>query len=150
MSRISLAARRLHCCVAFFSFRSSKLETLYLLNCRWIFRYLATCISNHCSKILFIVFTLTWETRAGKKYTFYLSVSLVLFWCSEKPPTFVSNLKDVTGLLLQDKQRFPSPALLVDNMGAVLVHLLKFLRDLQLHSCVELSSQLQYAWVLTC
>ena len=48
-------------------------------------------------------FTLTWETRAVKKYYLYLSVSLVLFWCSEKPPTFISNLKDVTRWLLQEK-----------------------------------------------
>ena len=45
----------------------------------------------------------TWETRVVKKYLLYLSVSLVLFWCSEKPPTFISNLKDVTRWLLQEK-----------------------------------------------
>ena len=52
-------------------------------------------------KFFFIVFTLTWETR--KKNLLYLSVSLVLFCCSEKLPTFISNLKDVTRWLLEDK-----------------------------------------------
>ena len=51
----------------------------------------------------FTVFTLTWETRAMKKYALYLLASLVLLWCSEKPPTFNSNLKDVTRWLLQEK-----------------------------------------------
>ena len=32
------------------------------------------------------------DTRV-KKNNLYLSVSVVLFWCSEKPPTFISNLK---------------------------------------------------------
>ena len=58
---------------------------------------------DHCSKILFILFTLTWKTREVKKYLLYLSVSLILFWCSKKPPTFIFNLKDVTRWLLQDK-----------------------------------------------
>ena len=40
---------------------------------------------------------------SGEKYPLYLSISLVLFWCSEKPPTFISNQKDVTRWLLQDK-----------------------------------------------
>ena len=35
------------------------------------------------------------DTSAEKKHL-YQSVSIVLFWCSEKPPTFSSNLKDVT------------------------------------------------------
>ena len=41
--------------------------------------------------------------RSGEKYLLYLSVSLVLFWCSEKLPTFISNLKAVTRWLLQEK-----------------------------------------------
>ena len=49
-----------------------------------------------CSKTLFIVYTSIWEIRAVKKYLLYLSVSPVLFWCLEKPPTSISNLKDVT------------------------------------------------------
>ena len=40
---------------------------------------------------------------SGEKNPLYLSVSLVLFWCSENPPTFISNLKDVTSWLLQNK-----------------------------------------------
>ena len=67
------------------------------------YQFLASCNSDRCSKILFTVFTLTWETRAVKKYPLYMSVSLVLLWCSEKAPTFISNLKDVTRRLLQEK-----------------------------------------------
>ena len=36
-----------------------------------------------------------------KKYFLYLSASLVLFLCSENPPNFIFNLKDVTRWLLQ-------------------------------------------------
>ena len=39
---------------------------------------------------------------SGEKIPLYLSVSLVLFWCAEKLPTFTSNLKNVTRWLLQD------------------------------------------------
>ena len=54
-------------------------------------------------KFFFIVFTLTSETRAVKNYPLYLSASLILFWCSEKRPTIIFYLKDVTRWLLQDK-----------------------------------------------
>ena len=47
-------------------------------------------------KILFKVFRLTLETRAVKKNLLHPSVSLVLFRCSEKLPTFISHLTDVT------------------------------------------------------
>ena len=87
----------------FHFFWSSSLETLYLLDSTQTIRRLATGNLEQCSKFPFIVFTLTWETRAVKKYPLCLSISLVLFWCSEKPPTFFSNLKDVTRCLLQDK-----------------------------------------------
>ena len=40
---------------------------------------------------------------SGERYLLYLSVSLVLFLCSEKLPTFISSQKDVTNWLLQDK-----------------------------------------------
>ena len=40
---------------------------------------------------------------SGEKYPSYLWASLVLFWCAEKPPTFISKPKDVTRWLLQDK-----------------------------------------------
>ena len=43
------------------------------------------------------------DTSGEKKTLLYLLISLVLFWCSEKPPTFISNLKDVTRWLLQEK-----------------------------------------------
>ena len=66
LSTISLATRKLHCCVAFLLFRSSWPETLKLLDSTWTIRHLATCNSDRCSKTLFIVFTLTWETRALK------------------------------------------------------------------------------------
>ena len=40
---------------------------------------------------------------SGEKIPLDLSVSLVLFGRLEKPPTFISDLKDVTTWLLQDK-----------------------------------------------
>ena len=40
---------------------------------------------------------------SAEKCPFYLSLSLVLFWCSGKPPTIISNLKDVTTCLLEVK-----------------------------------------------
>ena len=43
------------------------------------------------------------RNTSGKKHFVYLLVSLVLFWCLEKSRTFISNLKDVTRWLLQDK-----------------------------------------------
>ena len=96
-------------------------------------------------KILFIVFILTWETRAVTKYPLYLSVSLVLVSCLEKPPTFFSDLKDVTRRFVQDKQRFHSIEVLVDSVGEDSVHLHKLLGELQFHFCVNISSQLQNA-----
>ena len=87
----------------FFLFRSSRLEALKLLDSTWNIGHLATSNSNRCSKILSIVFTLTWETQLVKKYPLYLSVSLVLFGCSQKPPTSIFNRKDVTIWLLHDK-----------------------------------------------
>ena len=90
---ISLVTRRLHCCVAFFLFRSSRLETLYLLGSTWTIRHSETGNSDRCSKVLFIVITLASESRAVKKYPLFLLVSLVLVWCSGKPLTFISDLK---------------------------------------------------------
>ena len=87
----------------FLFFRSLSLETLWLLDSTRTIRPLATCKSDRCSKFPFIVFTLTWETPAVKKYPLYLSVSLILCWCSEKPPIFIFNPKGVTRWLLQDK-----------------------------------------------
>ena len=138
------------CCVAFFSFQSSKLETLWLLDSTSIFRHSATYNSDHCSKIVFIVFTLTWKTRAVKKHFLYPTVSIVLFWCMEKPPTLISNLKDVTRRLLQDEWGFQSLKKLLHNVDAVSVHLHKLLSERQLPSCVKTMSQLENACVLTC
>ena len=69
-------------------------------------------------------------------------VSFVLFWCFEKHPTFISNLKDVTRWLLQDKSRFPSLEVLFD-FGGDSVHLHIFLVELEFHFCLNFSSQLQ-------
>ena len=52
----------------------------------------SNCNSDHCSKNVFIVITLTWQTRAVKKYLLYLSASLVLFRCLEKP--IIKTLQD--------------------------------------------------------
>ena len=51
---------------------------------------------DFCSKILFIVYTLIWETHLVIKYLSYLSVSLALFWCLESCPIFISNTYDTT------------------------------------------------------
>ena len=40
---------------------------------------------------------------SGEKKPFYPSVALFWFWCLEEPPTFNSNVKDLTRWLLQDK-----------------------------------------------
>ena len=46
------------------------------------------------------------DTSGHKNTLLYLSVSLVLFWCSEKPPAFISNLKDTTRWLLKTSRDF--------------------------------------------
>ena len=43
-----------------------------------------TFSSDRCSKNLFILFILIWETQLAKKYPSYLQVLLVSFWCLEK------------------------------------------------------------------
>ena len=93
------ATRRFHCCVVAFSFKAQDWGNFFL-DTAWTTRLLVTYNSDSCSKFLFIVFTLIWEKRAVIKFPFYLSVSLVLFWCFKRPPTFISNLKDVTRWLL--------------------------------------------------
>ena len=57
----------------------------------------------------------------------------------------MSNLKDVPRWLLQDKYRFHSIEVLVDNVGGDEVHLHRLLGALQFHSYVNISSQLQNA-----
>ena len=84
LSTISLMTRQPHWCVVCFLSQNLTLETVQLLDNTWTIRHLATCNSNQCSKNFFIVFALTWETRALQKHRLYLSVSLVLFWCLEK------------------------------------------------------------------
>ena len=86
----------------FFSFQSSKLETLNVLDSTWAIRHLATCNSDHCKKFLSL-YSYWLETWAVKKYFLYLVVSIVLSWSLKKPPTFISYLKDVTKWLPQDK-----------------------------------------------
>ena len=66
LSTISLATQKFHCCVDFLLIRSSSLETLQLRDSTWTIRHLATCNSDRSSKIFFIVFTLTWDTRLVK------------------------------------------------------------------------------------
>ena len=67
------------------------------------YQTLATYSLEPCSKTLFIVYTLIWETRLVKKYPLCLSVSLDLFWCLEKCPAFIFNTDDATRWLLKDK-----------------------------------------------
>ena len=87
---------------------------------------------------------------SGEKYPLSLPVSFVLFRCLKPLPTCISNLKDVTRWLLQDQWRLNSIVVLVNNSGASSVHLHKLLREPQFQSCVNISSRLQNAWVLTC
>ena len=94
LSTITLATRRP--IAALLSFQSSKLETLELLDSILTVRPSVTYNSENCSKIFFLVFTLTWETRVVTKKSYYHSVSLILFWCLEKHPTVISNLCDLT------------------------------------------------------
>ena len=51
LSTILLAARKFHCCLAFFLFQSSKLETLYLLDSTWTIRPLVNYNSDHYQKM---------------------------------------------------------------------------------------------------
>ena len=139
LSAILLGTWRPRCGVALHSFQNSKLEALQLLDSTWTIRHLANCNSDHCSKNFFIVFTFSWETREVTKYPLYLSVSFVLFWCLEKPPTFISNLKDVTRWLFQVKWRCHPIVALVDIVGAVSVHLLKLMGELPMQSFVKMS-----------
>ena len=74
----------------------------------------------------------------------------MLFWSLEKPPTFISNLNDVTRWLLQDTSIFRSKEVLVDNVDGDSVHLRKLSRELPFHFWVTKSSWLQNAWVLLC
>ena len=70
LSTMSLGIRRPHCCVAFFLLQSSRLEILLLLHGTWTIRPLINFNSDRCLKILFIVFTLTWELRVVEKVHF--------------------------------------------------------------------------------
>ena len=81
LGTISLATRRIHFCFAYLLFQSSRLETIQPLDSTYTIRHSATCNSNRCSKTLVIVFKLDWETRAAKRYSLLLLLSLVLFWC---------------------------------------------------------------------
>ena len=125
------------------SFRSSKLYTLKLLDCTWTIRSLVTWNLDRRSKILFVVFRFSWETRAVKKNSLTLSVSFVFFSCLENLPTFNYNTKDVTRWLLQDKWRFFSIESLVDNLGEVLVHWQKVLGEPQFLFWANIFFQLQ-------
>ena len=66
---------------------------------------------------------------SAEKNPLFLSVSLDLFWCSEVPPTVISNLKEFTKWLLQDKSRFYSKEVLVDNVYGDSMHLHKLLGE---------------------
>ena len=74
-------------------------------------------------------FHIVLKRTSGDKIPFCLPVSLVLFWCLHKPPTFISELKDVTSWLLQDKEKFHSIEVLVDNVEEFSLNLYKFLGD---------------------
>ena len=150
LNTISLATRRSHCCVALDLFQISRLERLHLLDSTWTIKPLVSYTSDSCLKVLLIVFILIWETRAVKKYGLNLSVSLVLFWCLKKLPTFFSNLTDVSRRLLHGRGRSHSMKVMVDIADGNSVHLHMVLRETQFHFLVFTLSQLQNAQVLTC
>ena len=127
---------------AFLSFRSSRLETLQLLDSTRTMRHLAIVNSDRCSKIVFIVFTFTQEARVVEKHPLYLSESLLLLWCSEKTE-FISNIKHVTIWLLHDKWKFHSLEVIIDNVYGDLMPSHKLLGELQFYFCVNMSSQLE-------
>ena len=54
-------------------------------------------------KIFFHSIDIDLRDTSGENYPLSLLVSFVLFRCSEMPPTFISDLNDVTRWLLQDK-----------------------------------------------
>ena len=83
---------------------------------------------------------MTWETRVLKKFSLYLSVTLVLFWCLEKPPTVSSNLQDVPRWLLQNKYSFHSIEVLANNLGGDSGHLLKYWENSKPFLCTDIIS----------
>ena len=87
-------------CVVFPLFQSWKPGTLNPLDSTLTIRQLNTYNSDRCSKNHLIVFKMTWEPRAVKKYPWYLSVLPALFWCLENRPTVIPCLKNFTRRLL--------------------------------------------------
>ena len=83
----------------------SKLKAgdIIILDSTRTIRHLATCNFRALVKISFHSIHINLRDTSGKKYFLCLSVSLVLFWCLEKTPTFISNLRNVTRWLLQVK-----------------------------------------------
>ena len=103
LSTKSMTTRKIYCCIAFFfRFKAQSWKHRNYWTVYEIINQLATYNSNHCSKNLFITFSLTRETRTVKRYPLYLSVSFVLFWCLEKLPILNSNLKTLTRRLLEN------------------------------------------------
>ena len=127
-------------CVAFLFFQSSKLPTLKLLDSTSTIGPFVTYKSDRCPKNPFIPFTLTRETRAKKKYSVYLSVSSVLFWCLGKPPTFLSNLKDVTRWLRKTSRESILKKLSVNKLDGDSAQLYKLLGETILHFRLNTSS----------
>ena len=69
----------------------------------WTIRHSVTYSLDLCSKIPFTVYTSIWETNLVKKYPLYLLISLGLFWCLKRWPTFISSTYGTTRWLLQNK-----------------------------------------------
>ena len=145
LSCISLATQKFQCCFAFLFISKLKSGDIITTGQYMNSRTFSNLQYRTLLKIFFIVFTMTWETQTVNKSFLYLSVSLVLFWCPEKPPTFISHLKHVTRWLLQNKYNFQSIEVLVDNVDGDSAHLHKFLGEPPFHFCVNILSQLQNA-----
>ena len=90
------------------------------------------------------------ETSGEKIPIVSVGITCLVLMFRKKSPTLISNLRDVTSWLLQEKERFPSIEVLVHNKDGDLVHLHKLLGELQFHFCVIISSQLQKLLMLTC
>ena len=80
LSTIVLATQKLHRCATSSSFLRSNRWILYILNRTLTIRNLVTYNLDHCSRNVFIVFTLTWITRAVKKQFLYPWLLLDLLW----------------------------------------------------------------------
>ena len=85
---------------------------------------------------------------SGATYPFGLWKLLDLFWYLEKLALFIFNEKHVTRWLLQDKKKFHTIEVLIDNLEEDSMHLREWTEDQQFHFYVIIASRLENKWVL--